>query len=50
MSRRVVAWTTSGPTSRAAGGALRRAEIHRYEAHGIGRVRLEIKRFLDVNT
>jgi hypothetical protein len=26
---------------------LRRAEIHWYEAHGIGRVRHKIKRFLD---
>ena len=30
-----------------ASGALRRAEIHWYEAHGIGRVRHKIKRFLD---
>jgi hypothetical protein len=37
-------------TVRAAGGVLRRAEIHWYEAHGIGRVRLKLKRFLDVNT
>lgn len=28
-------------------GALRRAELHWYEAHGIGRVRYKIKRFLD---
>jgi hypothetical protein len=28
-------------------GAVRRAEIHWYEAHGIGRVRLKIKEFLD---
>lgn len=32
---------------RIASGALRRAEIHWYEAHGIGRVRHKIKRFLD---
>lgn len=32
---------------RIAGGVLRRAEIHGYEAHGIGRVRHKIKRFLD---
>jgi hypothetical protein len=32
---------------RIAGGELRRAEIHWYEAHGIGRVRHKIKRFLD---
>jgi hypothetical protein len=31
---------------RIASGALRRAEIHWYEAHGIGRVRHKIKRFL----
>lgn len=30
-----------------ASGELRRAEIHWYEAHGIGRVRHKIKRFLD---
>lgn len=34
-------------TVRIAGGELRRAEIHWYEAHGIGRVRYKIKRFLD---
>jgi hypothetical protein len=34
-------------TVRVAGGDLRRAEIHWYEAHGIGRVRYKIKRFLD---
>ena len=34
-------------TVRIASGALRRAEIHWYEAHGIGRVRHKIKRFLD---
>jgi hypothetical protein len=28
-------------------GARRRAEIHWYEAHGIGRKWLKIKRFLD---
>jgi hypothetical protein len=28
-------------------GAVRRAEIHWYEAHGIGRVKLKIKEFLD---
>ncbi len=37
-------------TVRVAGGALRRAEIHWYEAHGIGRVGFKIKRFLDVVT
>ncbi len=34
-------------TVRMASGELRRAEIHWYEAHGIGRVRHKIKRFLD---
>jgi hypothetical protein len=28
-------------------GTIRRAEIHWYEAHGIGRRRMKIKRFLD---
>ena len=28
-------------------GAIRRAELHWYEAHGIGRVKLKIKRYLD---
>ena len=37
-------------TVRAASGELRRAEVHWYEAHGIGRVRLKIKRFIDANT
>lgn len=32
---------------RVAGGSVRRAEVHWYEAHGIGRVRMKIKRFLD---
>ena len=34
-------------TVRLASGEVRRAEIHWYEAHGIGRVRYKIKRFLD---
>ena len=34
-------------TVRLASGEVRRAEIHWYEAHGIGRVRHKIKRFLD---
>jgi len=34
-------------TVRVATGDLRRAEIHWYEAHGIGRVRYKIKRLLD---
>lgn len=28
-------------------GRIRTAEIHGYEAHGIGRVKLKIKRYLD---
>lgn len=28
-------------------GSLRTAEIHWYEAHGVGRRKLKIKRFLD---
>jgi hypothetical protein len=32
---------------RLADGASRRAEIHWYEAHGVGRVRYKIKRFVD---
>jgi hypothetical protein len=28
-------------------GSLRRAEIHWYEAHGVGKKGLKIKRFLD---
>ena len=28
-------------------GAARRAELHWYEAHGIGRKKIKIKRFLD---
>ena len=28
-------------------GALRRVELHRYEAHGIGKRDLKIKRYLD---
>ena len=31
---------------RAAGGAMRKAEVHWYEAHGIGRKKMKIKRFL----
>jgi hypothetical protein len=34
-------------TVRLTNGRLRRAEIHWYEAHGIGKKRLKIKRFLD---
>jgi len=32
---------------RLADGSIRRAEIHWYEAHGVGRKGLKIKRFLD---
>jgi hypothetical protein len=28
-------------------GRLRRVELHWYEAHGIGQVKMKIKRFLD---
>ena len=28
-------------------GSMRSAEIHWYEAHGIGKVRMKIKRYLD---
>ena len=34
-------------TVRLSNGRLRRAELHWYEAHGIGRRKLKIKRFLD---
>ena len=34
-------------TVRVASGTLRRAEVHWYEAHGIGKVRFKIKRFID---
>jgi len=32
---------------RIADGQTRRAEVHWYEAHGIGRRKMKIKRFLD---
>ena len=32
---------------RIASGAVREAEVHWYEAHGVGRKRMKIKRFLD---
>lgn len=32
---------------RTAQGRSRRAELHWYEAHGVGRKRIKIKRFLD---
>ncbi|MBN1627776.1 MAG: hypothetical protein JW944_14755 [Deltaproteobacteria bacterium] len=28
-------------------GSIRRAEVHWYEAHGIGRKKIKIKKFLD---
>jgi hypothetical protein len=34
-------------TVRVTSGEIRRAEVHWYEAHGIGRVGHKIKRFLD---
>lgn len=34
-------------TVRLASGRITRAEIHWYEAHGVGRRRMKIKRFLD---
>ncbi len=34
-------------TVRGAGGRLRRAEVHWYEAHGVGRRRFKVKRFLE---
>jgi hypothetical protein len=34
-------------TVRLENGSIRYAEIHWYEAHGIGRERFKIKRFLD---
>ena len=30
-----------------AGGGVRKAELHWYEAHGIGKRKMKIKRFLD---
>lgn len=32
---------------RLSSGRIRRAELHWYEAHGIGRVNVKVKRFLD---
>lgn len=34
-------------TVRLGSGRIRRAELHWYEAHGVGRVKMKIKRFLD---
>ena len=33
-------------TVRLSGGGLRRAEVHWYEAHGVGRKEFKVKRFL----
>lgn len=35
------------PMFRLRGGTIRLAEVHWYEAHGIGKVRMKIKRYLD---
>jgi hypothetical protein len=34
-------------TVRLADGTIRTAEVHWYQAHGIGKVRMKIKRYLD---
>jgi hypothetical protein len=34
-------------TVRLAGGSIRPAEVHWYEAHGVGRTGWKIKQFLD---
>jgi hypothetical protein len=34
-------------TIRLANGSVRRAELHWYEAHGVGRRKMKIKRLLD---
>jgi hypothetical protein len=34
-------------TVRLENGSIRRAELHWYEAHGFGRVKMKIKRFTD---
>ncbi|HXV59987.1 MAG TPA: hypothetical protein VEK15_04780 [Vicinamibacteria bacterium] len=34
-------------TIRLASGVLRKAELHWYEAHGLGKKKMKIKRFLD---
>lgn len=34
-------------TVRLPNGSIRQAEVHWYEAHGIGKKRMKIKRFLD---
>ena len=32
---------------RLSSGRVRRAEVHWYEAHGVGRVNMNVKRFID---
>jgi hypothetical protein len=34
-------------TVRLENGSIRRAELHWYEAHGFGKVKMKIKRFMD---
>ncbi len=34
-------------TVRVSGGAIRQAEVHWFEAHGIGKRKMRVKRFLD---
>jgi hypothetical protein len=34
-------------TLRLSSGRVRRAELHWYEAHGVGRVNMKVERFLD---
>ena len=34
-------------TVKLSNGSIRKAEVHWYEAHGIGRRKMKIKRFLD---
>ena len=35
------------PTVRLSNGSIRQAEVHWYEAHGVGRIGWKIKQFLD---
>lgn len=39
-----------GATVRLENGSVRRAEVHWYEAHGVGKRGLKIKRFLDLKS
>lgn len=45
--RQALAKTERDATVRLVNGSVRRAEIHWYEAHGVGKRGLKIKRFLD---